>query len=143
MTLSAADIVQLNALTELTAPAAGDIVPILRASPMQFARLSSVQGFLANSVKYYGAAGDGVTDDTGAIQSAMNAGLPFYFPTGVYLTSATLAFNQTASHGQLVSGAGPTARRPDVRGSPAPSTPSGSPSPMKRHEGGSWRAEAP
>ncbi|HEY5410623.1 MAG TPA: glycosyl hydrolase family 28-related protein [Caulobacteraceae bacterium] len=109
MTLSPGDIVSLNALSELAAPVGTDLLPILRASPMQYTPASALRDFVTNSVKYYGAAGDGVTDDTGAIQSAMNAGLPFHFPPGVYLTSATLVFNQIASHGQKVSGAGPTA----------------------------------
>ncbi|MEU9405629.1 glycosyl hydrolase family 28-related protein [Streptomyces sp. NPDC048281] len=35
----------------------------------------------------YGAVGDGVTDDTAAIQAAINAGGVTYFPPGVYLVS--------------------------------------------------------
>lgn len=46
------------------------------------------------SVKAYGAKGDGVTDDTSAIQSAINAvqtsGGRVFFPPGTYIVSATL-----------------------------------------------------
>jgi hypothetical protein len=47
------------------------------------------------SVKNYGAKGDGVTDDTGAIRSAMNdawskQGNIIYFPSGTYLITDTL-----------------------------------------------------
>lgn len=44
------------------------------------------------SVKDYGAKGDGVTDDTAAVQTAMgdNRGRTIYFPAGVYLLSDTL-----------------------------------------------------
>lgn len=42
----------------------------------------------------YDAVGDGVTDDTDAIQEALNyaeeSGLPLYFPTGTYLVSSTI-----------------------------------------------------
>ncbi|WP_221271782.1 glycoside hydrolase family 55 protein [Tunturibacter empetritectus] len=61
-------------------------------------------GFMT-SVKSYGAVGDGVTDDTAAIQSALSDGrsnaagdyngLPkaLYFPPGTYLVSNTLQWN--------------------------------------------------
>jgi hypothetical protein len=42
------------------------------------------------SVKDYGAVGDGTTDDTTAIQNALNASLNVYFPEGTYLVSSTL-----------------------------------------------------
>jgi hypothetical protein len=43
------------------------------------------------SVKWFGARGSGSTDDTAAIQNAINAGAgTVYFPAGNYLTSATL-----------------------------------------------------
>ena len=48
------------------------------------------------SVKAYGAAGDGVTDDTTAIQEAIDASTGsdvVYFPSGTYLISDSLKFN--------------------------------------------------
>lgn len=47
---------------------------------------------LVYNVKDYGAAGDGVTDDAAAIQSALNAGAGklVYFPAGTYLVGTTL-----------------------------------------------------
>jgi parallel beta-helix repeat protein len=47
----------------------------------------------AQNVKFYGAVGDGVTDDTLAIQEALGAGqCRIYFPAGVYATSAQLTY---------------------------------------------------
>jgi len=40
------------------------------------------------SVKDFGAIGDGVTDDTAAIQAAFAASIEVYFPSGSYLTSS-------------------------------------------------------
>lgn len=50
------------------------------------------------NVKQYGAAGDGVTDDTTAIQNALTAagtvqGSSVFLPQGIYLISATLQFS--------------------------------------------------
>lgn len=42
------------------------------------------------SVKDFGAVGDGVTDDTAAIQMALNTGLTTYLPKGIYIVSAPL-----------------------------------------------------
>jgi hypothetical protein len=47
------------------------------------------------SVKDFGAKGDGTTNDTAAIQAALNASTIVYFPQGTYLTGAlTLSQNQ-------------------------------------------------
>ncbi|KAG8154302.1 right-handed parallel beta-helix repeat-containing protein [Burkholderia catarinensis] len=45
---------------------------------------------LPMSVRRFGVVGDGVTDDTAALQVALNAGIPLYFPPGIYLYSNTL-----------------------------------------------------
>jgi hypothetical protein len=41
-------------------------------------------------VKAFGAAGDGVTDDTAAIQAALDSGKRIYFPAGTYKVTASL-----------------------------------------------------
>ncbi len=43
------------------------------------------------SVKFYGAVGDGTTDDTAAIQTAINTSRRVYFPAGTYKCTATLS----------------------------------------------------
>jgi hypothetical protein len=51
------------------------------------------RGYSVVNVKDYGATGNGVTDDTAAIQAAVNAcpvGGIVYFPPGTYMISATL-----------------------------------------------------
>ena len=49
------------------------------------------------SVKDFGAVGNGVTDDTAAIQAAVNAGGEVFFPTGRYLISSTITAAKTVS----------------------------------------------
>ena len=41
------------------------------------------------NVKDYGAVGNGTTDDTAAIQAAVDAGTVIYFPTGIYVVDPT------------------------------------------------------
>lgn len=53
------------------------------------------------SVMDYGAKGDGVTDDTAAIQTALtrNAGKIIYFPTGTYMINTLSMANNTSIYG--------------------------------------------
>lgn len=55
------------------------------------------------NVKTYGATGDGVTNDTTAIQNAINAARPngdvVYIPSGTYVVSSTLTINSSADTG--------------------------------------------
>jgi hypothetical protein len=55
------------------------------------------------SVRDFGAVGNGITDDTGAIQDALDTGKSVFFPEGTYRTTATL---NVATVGQKVTGAG-------------------------------------
>lgn len=48
------------------------------------------------SVKDFGAVGDGVTDDTVAIQTALDVAQPIYFPPGEYLVTDTILLNPGA-----------------------------------------------
>lgn len=65
----------------------------------------SVQSRLRDtvSVKDFGAVGDGVTDDTAAIQAAIDAARRVYLPAGTYRTTSTLVLNNI---GQTFTGAG-------------------------------------
>jgi Pectate lyase superfamily protein len=57
------------------------------------------------SVKYYGAVGDGVNDDTVAIQTAINTGRPVYVPAGTYKITSGLT-NGTTRMQLIGSGSG-------------------------------------
>ena len=103
--------VTLDTLVSRGALSASDQLPVLPAGAgtLEKTTAGAVQNFVLTSVKQYGAAGDGVADDTTAIQAAINSGLAIWFPPGVYLISATLNLNTAASHGQILRGSGPTA----------------------------------
>tara|TARA_R110000822_G_scaffold107968_2_gene237316 strand:+ start:7060 stop:8343 length:1284 start_codon:yes stop_codon:yes gene_type:complete len=60
------------------------------------------------NVKDYGAIGDGVTDNSAAIQAALSTGQHVLIPTGDYLINNPLTFTQP---GQMISGDGRTQSR--------------------------------
>lgn len=66
------------------------------------ATYSMIDGAPSN-VLDFGAVGDGVADDTAAIQAALNTGNAVYAPTGTYAISATL---RLAADGQIFFGDG-------------------------------------
>jgi len=72
-----------------TAPIVGlPLDSALVGTPTPRALLPKLMDFV--SVKDYGAKGDGITDDTAALQRAINGSLQLYFPAGTYLVSSTL-----------------------------------------------------
>lgn len=79
----AADQHPMSAITGLAA-ALAEKQPALGYTPAN-------TSFLPLNVKDYGAKGDGVTDDTAAIQTALNKGGAIYFPPGRYKTTAKLS----------------------------------------------------
>ena len=62
-----------------------------------------IDGAYAN-VLDYGAIGDGVADDTAAIQAAVNASKSVYFPVGKYRLTSSI----TLQSNQILLGAGPS-----------------------------------
>ena len=67
------------------------------------ATYSMIEGAPVN-VLDYGAVGDGVTNDTAAVQAAVNTGKSIYFPEGVYLVDAITV--PAAARGAVYTGAG-------------------------------------
>lgn len=89
-------IISLGAPTNLTDAAAYGITPLGRSTARNLTVQSKLAGFVFDVTDPdYGAVGDGVADDTAAIQAAINAaksagrGL-IYLPAGRYLVSAAL-----------------------------------------------------
>jgi hypothetical protein len=54
------------------------------------------------SVKDFGAVGDGTTDDTAAIQAAINANNDVFIPPGTYRCDSTITINSTYANRKLV-----------------------------------------
>lgn len=79
-----------NLTTALAASSGSSLVGFLQSGAGAVAR--TVQNKLRDmvSVKDFGAVGDGITDDTAAIQAAINASNSVYFPDGTYLVSAQI-----------------------------------------------------
>ena len=96
MTISNAGVVTANSFVGLngsSVTATGSTTP--RTLANRFADVVNVKDF--------GAVGDGVTDDTAAIQAAINAGLNVFLPSGTYKTTSKLTIT---NNDQVITGAG-------------------------------------
>lgn len=80
----------------------GDFAPVLADGTTKPRMLKDRFADVVN-VKDFGAVGDGVHDDTAAIQGALNVGRTVFIPEGVYLCSSEL---ELVTEGQRVIGAG-------------------------------------
>lgn len=99
-------------LLDLSNPNGSSLVNFLQAGPDAVLRSLQSKGRDTVSVKDFGAVGDGATDDTQAIQSAINS-FPngngcIHFPPGSYKTTSEIIVDESRIH--LV-GAGPWASR--------------------------------
>jgi len=87
--------IKISQLPVASTPLAGtEVIPLNQGGITKRTTVSELNGSFVN-VKNYGAVGDGVANDTAAIQAAINAvssaGRTIYFPSGTYLvTPATL-----------------------------------------------------
>jgi hypothetical protein len=68
-----------------------DYLNFVKANPLTVPRLDKLREFV--SVKDFGAVGDGVTDDTVAIQNAINAKGFVFIPAGTYRVTSTITLN--------------------------------------------------
>lgn len=80
----------------------GDMLPVAAAGTVYPRQLRYRFADVVN-VKDFGAVGDGVTDDTKAIQAALDAGKKVFIPAGVYLCNREL---EIKTQGQKIYGAG-------------------------------------
>ena len=104
--VDAGDIAQIISdigdMTSLTTPVTSDLVAALNSVQTEIDNQKS--GIYIN-VKDYGAVGDGVTDDTAAINDALtyaqtfDLGATLFFPAGEYLISSTITIPYVSGHG--------------------------------------------
>lgn len=80
----------------------GDMLPVIAEGSSVPRTLRQRFADLVN-VKDFGAKGDGVTDDTAAIQAAIDSGKNVFIPMGVYLCGREL---ELKTKGQIITGAG-------------------------------------
>lgn len=93
--------IKISQLPNATTPLTGDeVIPLDQANVTKKVSSASFINFV--NVKAYGAVGDGVADDTVAIQAALDAASGVFFPQGTYKISAALQMNDY----NFVTGAG-------------------------------------
>lgn len=88
--------IKISQLPNASLPLSGsESVPMVQNGVTKKASVAALSSFV--NVKSYGAVGDGVADDTLAVQAAINASDGVFFPTGTYLVSSpiTLKANNT------------------------------------------------
>ena len=91
--------VKISQLPPAPLPLVGaDLVPIVRSGTTSKTTLDAVREYATTSVKNFGAVGNGIADDTVAVQAAINSvsaagGGTVYFPQGTYLLSSELTVN--------------------------------------------------
>ena len=88
--------IKISQLPAATLPLSGtEITPIVQSGVTKKASVAALTAFV--NVKSYGAVGDGTTDDTAAIQAAVNASDGVFFPSGTYKVTSpvTLKANNT------------------------------------------------
>ena len=90
--LNAGDVVDFYASLPASSQNMSNAVNVAYVPPFPASATTNVQAKLAQivSVKDFGAVGNGVADDTAAIQAAMNASYSVYFPSGTYLVTTQL-----------------------------------------------------
>lgn len=82
-------VVKISELPAATLPLTGaELAPIVQGNVTKKATVNSLGPTV--SVKAYGATGDGVTDDTAAIQAACTAANGVFFPSGTYKITAPI-----------------------------------------------------
>jgi len=69
-----------------------ELAPIVQSNETKKVPVSAIGPFV--SVKAYGAVGNGVADDTAAIQAAVNANKSVFFPAGTYKITAPIVLSQ-------------------------------------------------
>jgi len=87
---------KITELTELLLPQYNAILPLI-ADPLgiplnRYSTLLNLLGGVKNA-KMYGVVGDGVTDDSAAMQALLDLGGNIYFPPGTYIVGTKLNYN--------------------------------------------------
>lgn len=100
MALKSIRVRRTSTLPALGTPQDNDALLLMRGGnagrvPWQEVRNAALSGLRERGVSVvdYGAVGDGLADDTAAIQAAANSGLNVYFPARLYQVSATITLS--------------------------------------------------